>query len=77
MSTNEKLSLIALKSQSDRRMKFTSLAHLVNSEMLLGCFGELKRNKAVGVDGVSVEEYGVNLSENVSKLVDAMKSKSW
>jgi group II intron reverse transcriptase/maturase len=58
-------------------MKFTSVAHLVNSEMLVGCFGELKRNKAVGIDGVTVEEYGASLNDNVSKLVDRMKSKSW
>lgn len=77
MNTVEKLSLIAMKSKSDRRTKFTSLAHLVNNEMLLGCFAELKRNKAVGVDGVTVDEYGTNLNENVSKLVDEMKSKSW
>lgn len=77
MNTVEKLSLIAMKSKSDRRTKFTSLSHLVNNEMLLGCFTELKRNKAVGVDGVTVEDYGRNLAENVSKLVDDMKSKSW
>jgi group II intron reverse transcriptase/maturase len=45
--------------------------------MLLGCFSELKRNKAVGVDGVTVMEYETKLKENVSKLVDDMKSKSW
>ncbi|MBI1860328.1 MAG: group II intron reverse transcriptase/maturase [Deltaproteobacteria bacterium] len=73
----EKLSLIAMKSKLDRRTKFTSLAHLVNNEMLLGCYLELKRNKAVGVDGVTVEEFGTNLNGNVSKLVDEMKSKSW
>jgi group II intron reverse transcriptase/maturase len=58
-------------------MKFTSLAHLVNNEMLLRCFSELKRNKAVGVDGVTVDEYGANLIDNVAKLVDGMKAKSW
>jgi group II intron reverse transcriptase/maturase len=58
-------------------MKFTSLAHLVNEEMLRECFYELKQDKAVGVDGVDLDEYGSFLAEKVAKVVESMKSKKW
>lgn len=77
MNTIEKLSLIAKKSITDRRMKFSSLAHLLNGEMLAGCFHELKRDKAVGVDGVNLDEYGAKLGDNISELIGKMKSKTW
>jgi retron-type reverse transcriptase len=45
--------------------------------MLTNCYSELKRGKAVGVDGIDVETYGLNLKENVEMLVKSMKSKTW
>jgi len=77
MNTIEKLSLIAKKSLTNRGMKFSSLAHLVNKELLVGCFQELKRDKAVGVDGVTLGEYGAKLGDNISELIGKMKSKTW
>lgn len=77
MNTIEKLSLIAKKSVTNRGMKFSSLAHLVNKELLVGCFHELKRDKAVGVDGVTLDEYGAKLGDNISGLIGKMKSKTW
>jgi RNA-directed DNA polymerase len=77
MNSIEKLPLIAKKSASDRRTKFTSLAHLVDSDLLVNCFNELKRDKAVGIDNMTVDAYGLHLKENVENLVAAMKTKTW
>lgn len=48
--------------------QFTSLAHLINEEMLLKCHHELDRNKASGIDEVTKADYEENLFENISRL---------
>ena len=53
-----KLKLISEKAKQDKKMKFTSLAHLINEENLAQCYKELKKDRACGIDGVTVEEYG-------------------
>ncbi len=53
--------------------KWTSLMHLLTEDYLKSCFGELKKNASPGVDRVSVSEYGENLEENISDLVNRMK----
>ena len=50
MKATKILSLIAAKSQQNRKEKFTSLAHLLDEEMLVDCFSTLNRKKAVGSD---------------------------
>ncbi len=70
----KKLDLIAAKAREDKKIRFTSLVHLINEANLAQCYKELKRHKACGVDGVSVEEYGKNLTENLSKLIGRMKT---
>jgi RNA-directed DNA polymerase len=72
-----KLNSISIKSQRDRKEKFTSLIHHINVINLAECYKELKRNKACGVDGVTVEEYGLNLEQNLELLVGKLKNKSW
>lgn len=72
-----KLKLIAEKARQDKRLKFTSLAHLINGWSLAACYTELKKDKACGIDGVTVEDYGKNLGENLRKLVERMKNRTW
>jgi group II intron reverse transcriptase/maturase len=73
----EKLELIAEKAKQDKGKKFTALVHHVNEKNLAECYKELKRNKASGIDGVTVEEYGMNLEGNLKGLVGRLKSKSY
>ncbi|GAF69126.1 unnamed protein product, partial [marine sediment metagenome] len=72
-----KLRLITERAKQDRRLKFTSLAHLINEESLAACYRELKRDKACGIDGVTVEAYGTNLESNLRELVRDMKAKKY
>ncbi|MBI5119329.1 group II intron reverse transcriptase/maturase [Candidatus Poribacteria bacterium] len=72
-----KLKLITERAKRDPDCKFTTLAYLLNEGYLLECFKELKRNKAPGIDGVTVEEYERNLSENIKELVKRLKGKRY
>ena len=68
-----KLNLITNLARKDRKLKFNNLIHLINANNLKQCFRELKKNKATGVDGVTVEKYGLELDKNVDLLMERMK----
>jgi len=72
-----KLSLITGHAQRDHAFKFTSLAHLLDVEYLRDCYHSLNRNKAVGIDNVSWQEYGVELDKNLEQLVSRLKRKKY
>ena len=71
------LSLISGHARRDPHFQFTSLAHLLNVEYLRDCYKSLNRNKAVGIDGVSWEDYGASLDENLESLVSRLKRKKY
>lgn len=75
--TLEKLSSISLCARGDPTFKFMSLAHHLNVEFLKDCYKHLDRNKAVGVDRVSWEAYGIDLDEKLNALVLKLKSKTY
>ena len=75
--TMQKLSLISGHARRDQNFQFTSLAHLLDVEYLRDCYKSLNRKRAVGVDGVSWEEYGRNLEENLELLVSRLKRKKY
>ncbi len=72
-----KLARIAQLSAENPNMVFTSLGHLINYDMLKSCHASMDGDKAVGIDGVTKEEYGKNLAENLKGLVERLKSKSY
>jgi len=72
-----KLSSLSLLARRDKRLKFTSLMHIMDEEFLEECYRELKKERACGIDGVSVEEYGENLKENIKGLVGRLKRKAY
>jgi len=72
MST--KLSLLTQRARENPKHKFSRLIDLLTEDFLKACFWELKRDKASGVDGVTVKEYEANLEENIKDLVVSMKS---
>jgi len=72
MST--KLSLLTQRARENPKHKFSRLIDLLTEDFLKECFWKLKRDKASGVDGVTVKEYEANLEENIKDLVFRMKS---
>lgn len=68
-----KLTLLTQRAKRSRKYKFISIMHLFTEEFLKGCFWELKKGRAPGIDGVSLEEYGNNLEENIKELLSQMR----
>jgi len=67
MSTE--LRRIGEKARREPQLVFTSLYHpICDVDNLRACFEALPGNRAVGVDGVSKDEYGLNLEENLAGL---------
>lgn len=56
---------------------FTSIYHLINKELLEECFNELDGNKAIGIDGITKQEYKEKLNENLENIVTRLKNKSY
>jgi group II intron reverse transcriptase/maturase len=79
--TLEKLMRVAELARRDRRFKFTSLVHHLNEKNLAACYGLLKKRRASGIDGMTVEEYagkdGKELDGRIKDLVVRMKTKSY
>ncbi len=71
------LESLTLRAREDPKCEFTSLAHLLSEDFLKECFRELKRDKASGIDGVTVQGYEVSLEENLKDLVGRMKAKRY
>jgi len=72
-----KLARISQLSKDNPEMVFTSIGHLINKEMLGRCHEKMDGDKAVGIDGVTKEEYGRNLEENLDGLVERLKRKAY
>jgi RNA-directed DNA polymerase len=71
------LNRITWLSKQDSEKKFECLMHLFNYESLHGCFHELDKNKAVGIDGISKMEYAKNLDSNIQELILKMKKMAY
>lgn len=76
-TTTTKLNRIAKLSSGDSAMEFRRLMPHINKESLISCFHKLDGKKAVGIDGVTKEMYGKNLSENIDALLSRMKTMSY
>lgn len=72
-----KLSSISEKAKKEEKYRFKNLVYLVNAESMRSSFYELKREKASGVDGVSLEAYERNLDGNIQDLVERMKRQAY
>ena len=72
-----KLARISQLSKENPDMVFTSLGILSMKEMLENCHVQMDGTKAIGIDGVTKEEYGRNLEENLEALIESLKKKSY
>lgn len=72
-----KLSSLSVRVGENPRLKFTSLAYFITVDFLERAFRELKKDRASGVDGVTVKDYEANLEENLKDLVKRLKAKRY
>lgn len=77
LDTATKLKRIASLSKIDPKRTFNCLMHHVNEESLKENFNKLNPKKAVGVDGITKNEYGENLDANLKDLTERMKRMAY
>jgi len=76
-SVETKLQRIALKASKDKDGRFTSLFHLMDEELLLDCFAQLKGNAASGIDNITKEAYAKSLQSNVKELLERLHKMTY
>jgi RNA-directed DNA polymerase len=71
------LSRVMERARQDPQGRMRSLAHHIDLEALERAFNRIRKSAAVGVDGISKEEYGRNLSENLAELHGRLKAMTY
>jgi RNA-directed DNA polymerase len=75
MSTE--LQKVAERAKREPAGRFHSLAHLMDVDLLAGAFHRLRKNAAVGMDGVTKEQYEQELEKNLRNLHERLKTKRY
>jgi RNA-directed DNA polymerase len=65
---------VAERAKREPAARFHSLAHLIDEELLAGAFARLRNNAAVGVDGITKEQYGQDLQNKLRDLHERLKT---
>lgn len=68
---------IAELAKRSPQMAFTSLAYLMDLDWLKEAYQRTRKDGAVGVDGVTAEEYERDLEGNLQRLLDRAKSGTY
>ncbi len=76
-SVQTKLQRIAKKASTDKDCQFTSLYHLMNKELLLECFAQLKGKAASGIDNITKDQYATHLDANLDNLVERLHKMAY
>lgn len=69
--------LKVMERAKDPKFVFLSLAHLVDEEALTRAFHRIRKDGAVGVDGITKEQYGQELESNIRSLHQRLKAMQW
>jgi RNA-directed DNA polymerase len=74
-STNlsPKLMKVAERAKREPEARLLALAYLMDEELLKEAFGRIRKDAAVGVDGVTKEQYGMHLDDNIRGLHSRMR----
>ena len=65
------------RAQREPEGRFHSLAHLIDVTALERAYHRSRKDAAVGVDGVTKEQYGQDLEQNLRDLHERMKAKRY
>ena len=68
---------IAGLAKQSPQMAFTSLAYLMDIDWLKEAYRRTRKDGAVGVDGMTADEYEQNLEGNLQRLLDRVKSGAY
>ncbi len=65
------------RAQREPEGRFHSLAHLIDVPALERAYGRMRKDAAVGVDGVTKEQYGQDLERKLQDLHTRMNAKRY
>jgi group II intron reverse transcriptase/maturase len=65
---------VAERARRDPQARILALARLLDEELLMVAFDRIRKDAAVGVDGVTKEQYAEHLEDNLRALHDRMKA---
>jgi len=68
---------IAFKARSHPRHRFQNLYGLLNSDLLYQSWGQLNKQSAPGIDGITSSVYEAGLVENIQRLAEQLRQKSY
>ncbi|SPR08393.1 reverse transcriptase domain-containing protein [Orientia tsutsugamushi] len=68
-----KLERIKLLSSKNQDIKFNNLGHIIDLKMLEEQYKELDSKKAIGIDGITKEDYGKKLKANLLSLLTRIR----
>ena len=75
MSTE--LRKVAERAEREPAARFHSLAHLIDEGLLADAYARLRKNAAVGVDGITKEQYGQDLESNLKGLYERLRTRRY
>jgi RNA-directed DNA polymerase len=65
------------RAKKDPEARMYSLARLIDPDALKRAFARIRQDAAVGVDGITKEQYGQQLAENIQQLHGRLKAGQW
>jgi group II intron reverse transcriptase/maturase len=68
---------VAERAKRDPDTKFNSLAHLIDEAALGRAYTRIRKDAAVGVDGITKEQYGQELEGNLRGLTERLRAKQY
>jgi RNA-directed DNA polymerase len=74
MKVSTKQQRIAMLAKQSPGMSFTSLNHYLDKEWLTEAYKKLRKGSSPGYDGITVEDYGKELSNHLPDLLNRAKS---
>jgi RNA-directed DNA polymerase len=72
-----RLQKVVERARQEPEGRFHSLAHLIDVPALETAYRRIRKSAAVGVDGVTKEDYGQGLAGNLQDLYQRLKSKRY
>lgn len=72
-----KLQQVATRARNETQLAFTNLAHIIDVDFLREAHRLIRKDRAVGVDRVTAQDYSQNLDANLESLWARMRNGSY
>lgn len=72
-----KLECIGKRAMYRKETVFNNIGYVVDLDLLRECYHELEGKKAIGIDGVTKDAYGVKLEENLQGLLARIRRHAY